>query len=193
MRRKLASKNKKKLTQRRLQAIKLDIPTNLMMTERLRLVVDYYQYLRNALNVNAYGQKFMGVSFGEGFKEKHILTAIFQDLQRWRSESNNAPSEELKCSLVQSLARLFPSINCTPELDNIDLGTTLCDDIRHATGDYSLNRIAHPPYQRSCDLDCSEDDIPSAELCEIWEQFIRRAENYDEIRELLTSPIKPDV
>jgi hypothetical protein len=193
MRRKLTSKNKKKFTQRRQQAIKLGMPTNLMMTGRLKLVVDYYQYLRNALNASAYDKKYMEISFGEGFKEKQILSAIFQDLHRWRAESQNAPSEVLKCGLIQSLARLFPSINCTPELDNIDLGTTLCNDIRHATGDYSLNRIAHPPYQRSCDLDCSEDDFPSAELCEIWEQFIRRAENYDEIRELLTSPIKPDV
>lgn len=192
MRRKLASKNKKQFTQRRLLAIKLGIPTNLIMTGRLKLVVEYYQYLRNALNANAYEQKYMEVSFGEGFKEKQILNAIFQDLHRWRSESHNAPSEELKCSLIRSLARLFPSINCTPELDNIDLGTTLCDDIRHATGDYSLNRIMYPPYQQPCDSGCNEDDIPSAELSEIWEQFIRRAENYDEIRELLTSPIKPD-
>ncbi|KAA8677699.1 hypothetical protein [Vibrio gigantis] len=193
MRRKLTSKNKNKFTQRRLQAIKLGIPTNLMMTGRLKLVVDYYQYLRNALNANADEQKYMEVSFVEGFKEKQILSAIFQDLHRWRAKSQNAPSEELKCSLIQSLARLFPLINCTPELDIINLGTTLCDDIRHATGDYSLNRIAHPPYQRPCDSGCNEDEIPSAELSKIWEQFIRKAENYDEIRELLTSPIKPDV
>ncbi|WP_060981547.1 hypothetical protein [Vibrio splendidus] len=193
MRRKLTSKNKNKFTQRRLQAIKLGIPTNLMMTGRLKLVVEYYQYLRNTLNASAYEQKYMEVSFGEGFKEKHILNAIFQDLHRWSSKSQNAPSEELKCSLIQSLAMLFPSINYTPELDNIDLGTTLCDDIRHTTGDYSLNRIAHPPYQRPCGSGCNEDDIPSAELSKIWEQFIRRAESYDEIRELLRSPVKPDV
>lgn len=181
MRRKLTSKNKKKLTQRRLQAIRLGIPTNLMMTPQLRLIVDYYLYVRKSLNASDHEQKYMEVSFGEGFKEKQILAAIFQDLQRWRSESNNAPSEELKCSLVQSLARLFPSINFTPELDNISLGTTLCDDIRHATGDYSLNRIAHPPYQRPSGSNYNEDNIPSAELCKVWEQFIRRAENYDEI------------
>lgn len=193
MRRKLTSKNKKKFTQRRQQAIKLGIPTNLMMTGRLKLVVGYYQSLRKSLNANAYEQKYMEVSFGEGFKEKQILNAIFQDLHRWRTESQNAPSEVLKCSLIQSLARLFPSISFTPELDNIDLGTTLCDDIRHATGDYSLNRIAHPPYQRPCGSDYNKDDIPSAELSKIWDQFIRRAENYDEIRKVLTSPIKPDV
>tara|TARA_Y100000588_G_scaffold395263_1_gene522014 strand:- start:4902 stop:5483 length:582 start_codon:yes stop_codon:yes gene_type:complete len=193
MRRKLTSKNKKKFTQRRQQAIKLGIPTNLMMTERLKLVVDYYQYLRNALNANAYEQKYMEVSFGEGFKEKQILNAIFQDLHRWRAGSQNAPSEVLKCNLVQSLARLFPSISFTPELDNVDLGTTLCDDIRHTTGDFSLNRIAHPPYQRPCNSSCNEHDTPSAELSKVWEQFIRQAENYDEIRERLTCPIKPDV
>lgn len=193
MRRKLTSKNKKKFTQRRQQAIKLGIPTNLMMTGRLKLVVDYYQYVRNSLNASTHEQKFMEVSFGEGFKDKQILTAIFQDLKRWRSESNNAPSDELKCSLIQSLARLFPSINFIPELDNVDLGTTLCDDIRHSTGDYSLNRIAHPPYHRPCSSDYNEGGISSTELDEIWEQFIHTAENYDEIREFHASPVKPDV
>lgn len=192
MRRKLTSKNKKKFTQRRLLAIRLGIPTNLMMTPQLRLIVDYYLYVRKSLNATDHEQKYMEVSFIEGFEEKQILSAIFQDLHRWRAKSQNAPSEELKCSLIQSLTRLFPLINCTPELDSINLGTTLCDDIRHATGDYSLNRIAHPPYQRPCNSDCNDDDTPSAEVSKIWEQFIRRAENDDEIRELLTSPIKQD-
>lgn len=181
------------MSQRRLQAIKLCIPINLMMTGKLRLLASYYQYIQGVLSASLQEQKCMEVSFSGSFHEEQILTAIYQDLQRWRSDSIDATSEQLKCNLIQSLVALFPKINLASELENINLGTTLCDDIRHETGDYSLNRIAYPPYERPKTPDNSDDEASSEELSKIWDQFIRRADNYDEIRKVLTSPIKPDV